>query len=167
MQQADRHRLCAQFPAAVGQGQDIGVVKRPQHAAVGGDAFVDLQHPARRHRSLRFAPGIEIGGAWNVLTPDLQHMAESARRHQDGVRSLTFQDQVRRHRRTVEHPPDSTRLRARGVQHHAHADQERLGRVVRRAGGLGAQHKGSRRVRKRDVGERAANIDGNDQAFRR
>ena len=165
VEEADGDGLHVHGADAGGGVVDAGFVERGEDGAAGSDALGDFEDVARRDGALGFDPGVEVGGARDVLAADFEDVAEAGGGDEGGAGALGFEDQVGRDGGAVEHAGDVRRVRPGGVQDEAHPGQEGFGRVLRGGGGLDAQQAAGGGVLQRDVGEGAADVDGDDEGL--
>ncbi len=136
----------------------VGLVERLDDRAVSGDALAHLQPVAARDQRPRFCPG-EVEHVGHADAPDLQNVAEAARGDQPGRRAGALQDGVGGDRGAVQNLADHARVdRQLGEQAAQPVDDGDAG--VRRAGRDLALMQHAVRRHQHDIGERAADIDG-------
>ncbi len=135
-----------------------GLVERLDDRAIGGDALAHLQAVAARDQRPRLRPG-EVEHVRHADAPDLQDVAEPACGDQPGGGAGALQDGVGGDRGAVQHLADRARVdRKLGEQGAQPVDDRDAG--VRRAGRDLALMQHAIRRHQHDIGERAADIDG-------
>ncbi len=163
MQQADSDRLDLEGAAGVCGREHACFVERLDHDAARADPLLHFQHARRRHRPGGLHPGEIVGAAGNVLPADGEHVAKARRGHQSRARPLALQDHVGGDGRAVQHALERRRAVARVGERHLHAGQERLAGVGRHRRRLGAPDPAALGVVQGDVGEGAADVDGDGE----
>src|SRR5581483_920480 len=140
------------------------LVERLELPPVRPDAAADLEDALRRHGTLRLDPGEQAGAARHVLAADLEHVLEAGGGDERGRSTLALQDEVGRDRRAVEDAGDIAAGKPRDLQHLGNAVAETAGGVVRRRRRLRGPEPSGGGIEQRDVGERAARVDADDDA---
>ena len=160
VQEAHRDRVHGGLAQPPGRHPHRGLVEGLQLFAVDGDAPVDLEDPLGRDRPRRLHPGEHVGAPGNVVAADLEHVTEAGGGEQARGRALGFQDGVGGGRRSVQDVAQRPGLHTGEPQRLVDAGHESVGRIVRCRRRLGDPEPAARFVHQRDVGERAADVEG-------
>ena len=150
-----RDRLHAFRAQRRGQRVEVDAVQRPNHRAVRGDAFRDLQ-PAvpGNERGGPLPLGVEQSSDQAPSLADLEQIAEALGGHHAGRPALALQQRVGGDRRPVHERPDRRRLDPQRGERVEHAppllagQRRNLGRMEHAARAVGDE-----------VGERTAYVD--------
>ena len=136
----------------------VGFVERLEDVAVGVGALAHLGAQLARDQRL------ELAGQAEQLRPraarELEDVAEALRRDEPATRALALEHGVGRDRRAVDHALRAREIALQRLQ--AGHEADRL--VVRRARHLRDRERAGRRIEHQAVGERAADVDADDQS---
>ena len=131
----DRHRLHAFVQQKLRHLAHLLRIERTYHAAIGGNALIDLAAIAPRREWLGLGPGqVEHGGGAD--TTDFQHVAKAARGQHRSACADLLQDGVGGGGGAVHHFRDGGRIGAGGTENGADALDHGTAGVVRGGGGL-------------------------------
>ena len=133
-------------------------IERRQHCAVVADPFGHFEDPVARHEWKVLAEE-QVERIGPVDTPDLVDVAKTLGRYERGSRTLTFENRVDRHGRTVN---DELSRCGRGARY-SDRIEDAGDQIVRRGERLAEAHQTRRSIENRRVGERSANVDADPQ----
>ncbi len=166
VQEADRQRLDPLVDQPARDPGDRLWVERRFDRAVIADAFGDAEPQAARDQQRAWL-GDEAVERLPHVAADLEHILESGRGQHGALGQLAFQDGVRRDGRAVQQKADVAEREIEALRRLREACREAAGRVVRRRRSLVRRAFSASFVEDFDVGEGAADVDGDPNGFPR
>ena len=160
VQEAHGDRVHAGLAQPARRRPHAGLVEGLELLALHGDAAADLEDQLGGDRARRLHPREHVGAPRDVVTADLEHVAEAGGGEEARRRALALEDRVGGGRRPVQHVTQRRGLDTGETQRLVDAGDESGGHIVRRRRRLGDPEPAARLVHQGDVGERPAHVEG-------